>query len=403
MAASGRHVLLLQGPCSWFFTYLGRALRERGARVTRILLCPGDRLFWRGPGAVAYRGRPEGWPARLRGLAARESVTDLVCLGDGRTWHRAAIDTLGPTGIRIHVVEQGYLRPNWLTIEPDGTGGNSRFPATPEAVWRLAEAAPPAEPPRYRTSFAANSAMDVAFNLVNLLAARLLYPHYRTHALDPPFREWAGWLGKAIRYPWRRAAARAAEARIVAHAGPVFLFALQLETDFQIRLHGPPEGLRTSLAQVIRSHARHGPPDSLLVVKPHPLDNGWAPWARIVAEGGPRCLYLDGGSLERLFLRLAGLVTVNSTAGFSALRAGVPVAALGRAIYGLPGLTWQGGLDGFWTGAAPPDTALLEALARALAVTIQVPGNFDGDGAEPGASAVAERVLHPVFWEGGHG
>jgi capsular polysaccharide export protein len=38
----------------------------------------------------------------------------------------------------------------------------------------------------------------------------------------------------------------------------------------------------------------------------------------------------------------AGVVTVNSTAGLQALREGKPVVALGRALYDMPGLTFQG-------------------------------------------------------------
>ncbi|MEM9198130.1 MAG: capsular biosynthesis protein, partial [Pseudomonadota bacterium] len=114
MATVQRHVLLLQGPFSWFFTHLGRALRARGAQVTRVLLCPGDALFWRGPGAVSYRGRPEHWARWIADLAAKRGVSDLVCLGDGRAWHRDAIAAL--PGVRVHVVEQGILRPGWLTL-----------------------------------------------------------------------------------------------------------------------------------------------------------------------------------------------------------------------------------------------------------------------------------------------
>ncbi|MEM8699360.1 MAG: capsular biosynthesis protein, partial [Pseudomonadota bacterium] len=113
-------MLLLQGPCSFFFSYLGEALRAHGAEVHRILLCPGDALFWRGGGAISYRGRAEAWPGFVAWTARQEGITDMVCLGDGRSWHAQAIAALRPLGIRIHVVEQGYLRPSRLTVERDG-------------------------------------------------------------------------------------------------------------------------------------------------------------------------------------------------------------------------------------------------------------------------------------------
>ncbi|MEM9047276.1 MAG: capsular biosynthesis protein [Pseudomonadota bacterium] len=391
LAGRGRHVLLLQGPFSWFFTYLGRALRARGARVSRVILCPGDALFWRGPGAVAYRGRPEGWPGWVAKFAQREAVTDLVCLGDGRFWHRAAIAAL--PGLRAHIVEQGYLRPGWLTVEEGGLGPNGPFPKTPDAIRALADGPVPADPPYWKTGFATQSAMDVAFNLANLLAGRLTFPHFRIHTLDPPAYEWAGWLGKALRWPWRRAARDRALARIAAHPGPVFLFALQLETDFAIRQHGPEGGVEGALARTLASFAAHAPDRALLVVKPHPLDPGWLPWRRQAETAG--ALFLDGGDLGALFKRLTGIVTVNSTVGLSALAAALPVAVLGRAIYDVPGLTHRSGLDRFWRAPERPEPALTQAFLRALKRTSQIPGHFDGPGARPGAAALAARVLQP--------
>lgn len=387
-----RRVLMLQGPCSFFFTYLGRALRARGAEVHRVLLCPGDRLFWRGGVTHAYRGRPGDWPRFIADLAVNRGITDMICLGDGRRWHADAIAALSPLGVRIHVVEQGYLRPHRLTLEPDGTGGHTRFPRDWARIEALA--APAAEPPSYRTGFANYAVMDVAWNLANLLAGWAAYPHYRPHSLDGPLRDWRGWTGKALRRPARKREIRAALERIQAHPGPVFIMALQLETDFQIRLHGPPGGLAAALEQVLNSFEAHAPEDALLVVKQHPLDNGLANWRGRVS-GRVRVVFLDGGDLDALLPRASGLLTVNSTVGLTALQAGTPTLALGTAIYDLPGLAHGSGLNTFWSTPSPVDPARLSILIRALEATIQVPGNFDGSGAEPGAAAVADRLLAP--------
>ena len=392
---------MLQGPASFFFSALAQALRAGGAAVHKIHLCPGDRLFWRGGEAAAFRGRPADWTEFLLPHAASRQITDLVCLGDGRWWHAAAIAALEPLGVRIHIVEQGYLRPGWLTVEPGGTGGNSRFPKDWARIARLATEDKAPAAPDFRAGFAAYAAMDVAYNLSNVVAGPLLYPHYRTHALDSPWREWAGWIGKALRRPWRKRALSRAEARLARHAGAFYLLPLQLETDFQIRLHGPDEGMRGVLQKVVTSFAKYAPADALLGVKVHPLDNGWTPWQRLLAEFSQeagiadRTIYFDGGDLLALLARAKGVVTVNSTVGLSAMRAGVPVMVLGKAIYDIPGLSHQGGLDAFWAANAPVDKARLNVLVAALAATIQVPGGFDGQGVRPGAEAMAERILAP--------
>ena len=398
-AASTRVFLLLQGPMSYFFTYLGRALRDQGAEVRRIHVCPGDRLFWRGPGGVSYRGRPADWPDYVRRFIASHGVTDVVCLGDGRRWHADALPVAKAAGVRVHVIEQGYLRPHYLTVEPDGTGGHTCFPRDWGGIAELAEmdAVPH---PGFTSSFFAFSVMDVAFNLANILAAWALFPHYKQHALDHPLREWGGWVfRKALKLPARRSALRLAESRVKAHQGPLYVFPLQLETDYQIRLHGPPEGLRETMKRIVASFRDNAPSDAMLAIKLHPLDNGWTPWEALIADAAAgiedRVVYLDGGDLDAMLARAAGCVVVNSTVGLTALTLGAPVIALGAAIYDLDGLTFQDDLDAFWTGAAKPDQDRLSLFLKALTAAIQVPGGFDGTGAEPGARNMAAKMLAP--------
>ena len=194
-------------------------------------------------------------------------------------------------------------------------------------------------------------------------------------------------------------------AAAAAAQGPVFVFPLQLETDFQIRRDGPPGGLAAALREVVASFADHAPPDALLIVKRHPLDDGLALWARQVRRAAgdsgvaARVLYLAGGDLNALLARAAGVVTVNSTVGLTALRMGRPVKALGAAIYAVPGLADPAPLATFWRSPRAPDLALVRAFEAMLAATVQVPGGFDGEGAEAGAESVAARILAPAPFE----
>ncbi|MEM7269600.1 MAG: capsular biosynthesis protein, partial [Pseudomonadota bacterium] len=225
---------------------------------------------------------------------------------------------------------------------------------------------------------------------------------------DGPLKDWSGWiLKKAVPVGRRRRGLERAKAQLVSHDGPLFIFPLQLETDFQIRLHGPPEGLRETLRKTIASFEDYAPADAALIVKLHPLDNGWTPWERLTREAaeaagvGDRVLWFDGGDLDGMVARCNGVVVVNSTVGLSALRLGAPVVALGKAIYDLPGLTHQGTLDGFWTGGKAPDAEKLSLFLDALSSAIQVPGGFDGSGAKPGAAAMAAKMIAPPPYETG--
>jgi len=74
--------------------------------------------------------------------------------------------------------------------------------------------------------------------------------------------------------------------------------------------------------------------------------------------------------------RRPAVVTVNSTVGTLALASGLPVIALGKAIYDIAGLTYQGELKDFWGAPTPPDAELFDAFRRVLAARCLIPGSF---------------------------
>lgn len=403
-AGSGRHVLLLQGPSSPFMAHVGDALRERGAKVSRIHLSPGDWLMWRGGGDVFYRGSQDNWRDFVAAYASEHGVTDLICLSSARRYHKDAIAALRAQDVRVTVIEHGYIRPGYLLAEPGGTGGDSQFPRTRADIEALADADMPLPPPLApgrAGSFALYAALDVAWNLSNVFLTPIMTPGYRRHALDHPFREYSGWLRKLATGKRRRRAADTVMTAIANASGRVFLFPLQLETDFQIRSYGTGWSLREELEQLVVNFASNAPPDAMLVVKAHPLDNDAAPWAHRVTSMAwrqgveDRVLFADGGDLDQMLDAAAGVVTINSTVGLTAVLGGTPVLALGEAVYNLPGITHSGEVDGFWQAPQPPDSAYVEALRLALLKTVHVGGSFDGAGMAEGAAGVADKALMP--------
>jgi len=70
-----------------------------------------------------------------------------------------------------------------------------------------------------------------------------------------------------------------------------------------------------------------------------------------------RVHYIHDQHLPTLLEQVRGVVLVNSTVGLSALHHGAPTKVCGHALYDIPGLTYQGTLDQFWSVApgARPD------------------------------------------------
>ena len=106
-----------------------------------------------------------------------------------------------------------------------------------------------------------------------------------------------------------------------------------------------------------------------------------------------RVFFLDRGDLRALMPSARGAVTVNSTAGLSAIEMGLPTIALGEAIYDMPGLTHQGGLDA--SGRPdPPDPDLYDAFRRVVIARTQVGGAYATvRGVEMAVPEVARRLL----------
>ncbi|HZH46031.1 MAG TPA: capsular biosynthesis protein [Roseococcus sp.] len=392
-----RAFLFLQGPISPFFRELGAALAARGHAVHRINLSLGDRLFWHDARAEDYRGRPAEWPAHIAQRLCGWGITDLVLLGEQRPLHRAAIAAAQALGVAVTVTDYGYLRPDWIILERDGLNALSRYPRDAARILALAEGLPPPDMTRRHAGrFALQAVWDMAFHLANTLPWP--FPHHERFLLHPPLPAYLGTGWRLLRRGARRREAEAALAAIPPGA-PLFLFAMQMETDYSIRAYSAYPDMDTPIAETIASFAAHAPPQAWLVVKVHPLDPGLKRWEarvqRIARAHGmeARVRYADAVPLDPLIERGAGLVTVNSTAGLRAIQLGRPVLALGEALFRAEGLSHQGGLDRFWTAPEPPDPVLADAFLRGIAHHLHIRGDFYArPGRHAAVTAAAERL-----------
>jgi len=397
--ADRRTILFLQGPASPLFSKCADRLEQMGHSCRRINLNIGDRIFWRRRGGIDYRGRREDWPAFVRDTMRETGTTDLIMLGEERPYHKAAVEAAKSLGIDVHVIEMGYLRPDWVTFERDGISSNSHFPRNPQHI--IAAAAGLPEPDwtgRFRQSFLQEACYDLLYNLPNVFFW-FLYPHYRRHALFHPLAEYAGWSLRLLRQKRTERAAQATCEHLFAKRCPFFVYPLQLQTDYQLRAHSPYANQQEAISQILASFSAHAGPDHHLLVKLHPLDNGLIDWRGHIATEArrlgieARTHVIDGGNLDNLIDRADGMVTVNSTSAITALRKGKPVKTLGAAVFDTPGLSHPGSLDTFWKDPAAADEALTSAFFRLLAHEYQVRGNFYSDaGSSAAAQAIADRL-----------
>lgn len=382
--APPRCYLFLQGPIGPFFRKLGKTLMARGHRVVRVNFNGGDWFDWAFGGPVPFRGSAAEWPAFLLDLIARHGVTDLVLFGDCRPLHAAAIATVRQHHgrVAIHVLEEGYLRPHWITLERGGTNGFSALPRTARGFRDAPEADQP--PPPHELVKGAPFTLFLRtflhYLFIGLLRSR--YRRYQHHRRDDCWGQGYLWLRRLIRMPALRRRAVRRQNRLIATRRPYVLVLLQLETDKQILVHSPYGSLANFVEEVATSFKNKAPKDMVLVFKTHPLDTGGMRFERQVKALkrklgiGGRVLFIDGGHLPTLINHCQSAITVNSTAGVNVLQRLKPLKATGRVIYGLPGLCFQGSLDAFWSYRQPADAELFDAFYNVVMHRTQANGQF---------------------------
>ena len=411
--------LFLQGPHGPYFAMLAQALRERGHRALRININGGDKIDWPGD-ATDYRGTFRNWPLFFDDFVVNHGVTDLILYGDCRPYHASAHGMAHLRDLRVHVLEEGYIRPDFMTLQDDGVNGNSTLPLDPQWYLDQARNLPMQEEmlAPIPSTFRARARNTMRNGLASALM-RPYFPFYSTHRPHSFLMESMAWCWKLImrnRYE-RRSRTEWEQVK----DKPYFTLPLQLNSDYQIRIHSPFGNMRAALRFVIKSFAQHAPEGVSLVVKRHPLDPGLVGWDRLTRRlarhygVADRVVYLADWDITDVVERSLGVVTVNSTVGTLALNVGKPVVVLGHAVYKVPGVVYTGKLDEFWLSPRAPDLSLYSAFRRVLIDRCLVRGGLLSEhglqllvrnsvarllGNRTLHDHNAKRDLHPVYMQG---
>jgi capsular polysaccharide export protein len=376
-----QHILFISAPFGPFFRKAAQKLSESGHSVWRIVWEGGDLLETPRRHWVMYRGHPSGEEAFIRQVLLQKHITTVITYNDTGRRNQLAIKLARELELNRYVLENGYLRPHWVTLDREGVNGYSKLPKDPD----------------FYNSVPRDSAEIVTFPVRMRDHVKSTMKHFAaTIALSPllPFdpRYYGDSLWRQARhyakeYLWRIThdeKEKAAEiiVRKRREAAKVFAVLMQKPGDAQLRVHSPYCRNRLFLIQVCESFAAHAPANAILAVKQHPYDYGVERSPRffraLVRRLGieRRAYYFRKTSIDIVLDNADGLITVNSTGGLTALLRGLPVICCGSAIFDMPGLTFQNGLDRFWWDAAPPSRPAADAFANYLRTHSQLNGGF---------------------------
>jgi capsular polysaccharide export protein len=382
---SGSRVLMLQGPVGPFFSRLATDLVLAGAVVFKVNFNGGDLLFSRGTafaGVFNFRGDRADWPGYLGDLLLRLNIDTIFLFGDCRPMHVAALKMAQQHGIGVGVFEEGYLRPDFITLERDGVNNNSSLPSDPR--FYLSQ---PKQEPLHARPLGSTYGQAAKWGMMYFAAASLArvwfwrYRHHRRLGIgDGPSWVVSFWR----KHHYRRTERHVLPKLLGEHSGRFFLVSLQTRGDAQMSVHSSYDSVDQFIEHVLGSFARCAPAGSVIALKHHPLDRGYSDYTDLIGrlvgqlQLQGRCFYIHDQHLPTLLQHACGAVVVNSTAGLSAVGEGVPVKVCGEAIYDIQGLTFQGPLDNFWKHAhlAKPNPDLYQAFRSYLISHTQHQGSF---------------------------
>ena len=384
-AQSTRSFLFLQGPHGPFFHRLGKMLRAAGADVWRVGFNAGDRAFWFGSkGYIPYHDGPDEWVDTFRNMVAERSITDIVLYGDTRPIHADAVVAATEMGLTVHVYEEGYMRPFWVTYERGGANGHSKLMNTSVQDMRDALAKSELDIPeapahwgdmRHHVFYGALYHWFVMFRNGE-------YRKFKRHRELPLVAETALYTRRLLLMPFI-ALDRIISTFRIKHGGyPYHIALLQLEHDSSFQMHSPFTRMEEFLAVVIEGFSKGAPKHHHLVFKAHPLENGRSPLRKIIRrlakENGvfERVHYVRGGKLAQVLDHARTAVTVNSTAAQQVLHRGIPLKVFGDAVYAKPEFVSDLAVDKFFAKPARPDNRAFKDYRRFLLETSQVPGGF---------------------------
>ncbi|MEY2875934.1 MAG: hypothetical protein RLZZ373_3305 [Pseudomonadota bacterium] len=377
-----RHTLILQGPMGWFFSDLAALLVQQGQHVTKVHFNGGDQLFWRHPGALRFTGPPDTLADWLRALIRRQRIDAVVLFGQMRPIHCTAREVANALGVGIFVFEEGYLRPNYVTLERRGVNALSRLPRS--ASFYAERDQPRHPPPQPTTQNIRRTALIAAAYGIAALALRPWFPHQTHHRSLNPVTEPLRWARSYARHLRYRISEQGLHGKLTGAdlSKRWFLVPLQVQSDSQVTHHSRFPSIEAFITDVITSFAEHAPDETGLVIKHHPMDRAYSDYRRHIQREAARLkishrvVYLHDQHLPTLLDHARGVVTINSTVGLQALHHGAPVITLGESVYSMPGLVYSGSLAAFWQDPGQVDQVLYQRFRHHLIAHTQLNASF---------------------------
>lgn len=382
----GKKILLLQGPMGYFFDRLDKHFVKYGAETFRIGLNAADAYFANKNHYTGYKGRPEEWDIFIEAYLIKYQIEILFLFGDCRFYQSQAIKVAKKIGVRVFVFEEGYIRPDFITLEENGVNGYSVL-SKERSFYDVLNYNDESECHRKNIKKIGSTYTPMALQaIVYYIVAdtlKFLYPYYQHHrVLSAPLEAFYG-IRNFIRKQFYRLSERNLLGKVVSYSLNYYFVPLQTHGDFQITRHSKYEDMEEFINEVLLSFASHAPKESCLFFKHHPMDRGKKNYTNFIMSQAKdlgcseRIIVCHDVHLPTLLKHARATITINSTVGLSSLYHKTPTLCMGNAFYDIKGLTSKGiSLDEFWHNHKEVESELFDKYRCYLIEKTQINGSF---------------------------
>ncbi len=398
---STSRILLLQGPVGPFFKSLQNSLNENGFDAWRICFTAGDKFYSNKKKRITFSEGLNEWPSWLDQLLSYSNVDCIVLFGCERPIHSLAIEVARKRNIPVVSLEEGYVRPGFITVEHGGN--NRRSPFASRMAPAEFDSSDTIKPYKcLKSPFTRMCRLGFFYYLANFMSSpdqRRTF--HKNRSLTSEAFYWSRNLFRKIVHQGRNF--ELVQRLLEHHDKKYFIVPLQVSDDSQLREAANGWTNEKIIISSISSFARHAPKNMRLVFKIHPLERGHSAYDKLVHSladlngVSDRIDILDTGSVGLLVRHAAGMLTINSTSGLSAIAHAIPLMTLGETIYSQTPLSYAGhtaeAMDKFWTRSFVQDRAACHRYLVWLRQNCLKPGDFYAkDGISVGVKGVTEVI-----------
>lgn len=381
-----KNILFLQGPMGNFFKTMDLAFRKRGAKTFKIGLNAGDKFFSNRDNYFPYRGSKKDWGNFIHDFLTEHKIDKVFLFGDCRFYQRITLQASIELNIDIFVFEEGYIRPDFITMERYGVNDFSHIPRDHNFYKELDTTQLEeteifdAQSKYYRRGWSATT----YFILRDLFW--FAYPHYEHHSqYNFIIEAFFGTRNALNKYKYKITERGLLTKILDQHKDNYYFVPLQTYNDFQIKEHSNFSSIEEFIELCMHSFAKFAPVYTQLVIKHHPMDRGRKNYTKYINKLAEKLdikekvITVHDLHLPSCLKNAIGTITINSTVGISSLYHLTPTITLGNAIYDVDGLTCKDMLlDDFWKEYKVPNKELFEKFRRYLIDKTQLNGSFYG-------------------------